>query len=52
MTEEERNKIQKSINEAQKALNDGLILDQEARSTLYQMILYYEEKLKKDSETK
>lgn len=52
MTEEERNKIQKSINEAQKALDDGLILDQEAKSTLYRMIFYYQEKLKQDNETK
>lgn len=45
LTEEERSKIQKSMNEAQKALDDGLILDQEARSTLYRMILYYQEQL-------
>ena len=46
LTEEERNKIQKSINEAQKALDDGLILDEEAKSTLYRMIFYYQDKLK------
>lgn len=46
LTEEERNKIQKSINKAQKALDDGLILDKEAKYTLYQMLFYYQEKLK------
>lgn len=48
MDNNEIRNLEKSIREAREAIDSGLVLDPEARSTLYRMIIYYEEKLEKE----
>lgn len=46
MEQEEKERLQKSIQEAKDAISKGLIVDPETKSQLYRMIAYYEDKLK------
>lgn len=48
MNRKEIEQLEKSILDAKNALDSGLILDQEARGTMYRMMIYYQEKLDKE----
>ena len=48
MNRKEIEQLEKSILDARKALDSGLILDQEARGTLYRMMIYYQEKIDRE----
>lgn len=50
MTQEERRRLQLSIAFARTTLDNGLIIDEEVKSILYQMIHHYTEELEKDVE--
>ena len=49
MEQAEKERLQRSIQNAKKAISEGLVLDPEAKSQLYRMIDYYEDKLKEDT---
>lgn len=47
LTSEEIVKLELSIEKAKKTLQDDLIMDPEARATLYSIICYYQAQIKK-----